>query len=113
MKKLRRFAMTEVKVKNDGFGNLGIETKEIITNENPFLYMMFKRLDLNIDEVDRIDWMVKIQFNNKEEALKLKDAPLTLEGQTYYFWLSSPSDMKNLKALYIREDVVETGVSIK
>ena len=85
MKKLRRFEMTEVKVKNDGFGNLGIETKEIITNENPFLHMVFKRLDLNINEVDRIDWMVKVKFNNKEEALNLKDAPLTLEGQTYYF----------------------------
>ena len=108
MKKLRRFEMTEVKVKNDGFGNLGIETKEIIINENPFLHMVFKGLNLNIDEVERIDWMVKIQFNNKQEALKLKYSPLTLEGQTYYFWLSTPSDMKNLKALYIREDVVET-----
>lgn len=106
MKKLRRFEMTEVTVKNDGFGNYGIETKEIVINENPFLHMMFKGLNQNIDEVERIDWMVKVQFNNKEEALKLKDAPLALEGQTYYFWLASPSDMKNNKALYVREDVV-------
>ena len=44
MKKLRRFEMKEVTVKNDGFGNLGIETKEIIINENPFLHIMFNRL---------------------------------------------------------------------
>lgn len=106
MKKLRRFEMIEVTVKNDGFGNYGIETKEIVINENPFLHMMFKGLNQNIDEVERIDWMIKVQFNNKEEALKLKDAPLALEGETYYFGLSSPSDMKNLKALYVREDVV-------
>ena len=106
MKKLRRFEMKEVTVKNDGFGKFGIETKEIVINENPFLHMVFKGLNLNIDEVERIDWMVKIQFNNKEEALKLKDAPLTFNGNRYYFYLSSPSDMKNLKALYVREDVV-------
>lgn len=106
MKKLRRFEMTEVVVKNDGFGNYGIETKEIVINENPFLHMMFKGLNQNIDEVERIDWMIKVQFNNKEEALKLKDTPLTFNGNRYYFYLSSPSDMKNLKALYVREDVV-------
>lgn len=106
MKKLRRFEMKEVTVKNDGFGKFGIETKEIVINENPFLHMVFKGLNLNIDEVERIDWMVKIQFNNKEEALKLKDAPLTLGESRYYFYLSTPSDMKNLKALYVREDVV-------
>lgn len=106
MKKLRRFEMKEVTVKTDGCGNFGFETKEIVINENPMLMMMFKGLNLNIDEVEKIDWMVKVQFNNKQEALKLKDLPLTVEGQTYYFWLSSPSDMKNLKALYIKADVV-------
>lgn len=106
MKQLRRFEMKEVAVKNDGFGNYGIETKDIVINENPFLHMMFKGLNLNIDKVEKIDWMIKVQFNNKEEALKLKDLPLILEEQTYYFWLSTPSDMKNLKALYVREDVV-------
>lgn len=106
MKKLRRFEMKEVTVKADEYGNFGIETKDIVINENPMLMMMFKGLGLNIDEVNRIDWMVKVKFNNKEEALNLKDAPLTLDGQTYYFGLSSPSDMKNLKALYIKEDVV-------
>lgn len=106
MKKLRRFEMTEVIVKNDRFGNYGIETKEIVINENPFLHMMFKGLNQNIDEVERIDWMVKVQFNNKQEALKLKDAPLILGENRYYYYLSSPSDMKNLKALYVREDVV-------
>lgn len=106
MKKLRRFEMTEVTVKNDGFGKFGFEAKEIIINENPFLHMMFKGLNLNIDEVERIDWMVKVQFNNKQEALKLKDAPLTLGESRYYYYLSSPSDMKNLKALYVREDIV-------
>ena len=106
MKKLRRFEMKEVTVKADGYGDFGFETKEIVINENPMLMMMFKGLDLNIDEVNRIDWMVKVKFNNKEEGLNLKDAPLTLDGQTYYFGLSSPSDMKNLKALYIKEDVV-------
>ena len=106
MKKLRRFITTEVAIKVDGVGNYGIEAKEIVINENPFLHMMFKGLNLNIYEVEKIDWMLKVQFNNKEEALKLKDLPLVLEGQTYYFWLSTPSDMKNLKALYIREDVV-------
>lgn len=90
----------------DEFGNCGINAKEIVINENPFLHMMFKGLNLSINEVEKIDWMVKVQFNNKEEALKLKDLPLILEGQTYYFWLSTPSDMKNLKALYIREDAV-------
>lgn len=94
MKKLRRFEMTEVVVKNDGFGNYGIETKEIVINENPFLHMMFKGLNQNIDEVERIDWMIKVQFNNKEEALKLKDTPLTLGEIRYYYYLSSPSDMK-------------------
>lgn len=106
MKQLRRFEMKEVAVKNDGFGNYGIEAKDIVINENPFLHMMFKGLNLNIDKVEKIDWMIKVQFNNKEEALKLKDLPLILEEQTYYFWLSTPSDMKNLKALYVREDVV-------
>ena len=106
MKKLRRFEMKEVTVKADGYGNFGLETKEIVINENPFLHMMFKGLNLNIDDVERTDWMVKVQFNNKEEALKLKDAPLILGESRYYYYLSSPSDMKNLKALYVREDVV-------
>lgn len=106
MKKLRRFEMKEVTVKADGFGNFGLETKEIVINENPMLMMMFKGLNLNIDDVERIDWMVKVQFNNKEEALKLKDAPLILGESRYYYYLSSPSDMKNLKALYVREDVI-------
>lgn len=106
MKKLRRFEMKEVMVKADGCGNFGFETKDIVINENPFLLMMFKGLNQNIDEVEKIDWMIKVQFNNKQEALNLKDLPLTVEGQIYYFWLSSPSDMKNLKSLYIREDVV-------
>lgn len=106
MKKLKRFIVNEILIKTDGYGNYTLEPKEIVLNENPFLHMMFKALNLNIDEVEKIDWMVKVQFNNKEEALKLKDLPLTIEGQTYYFWLSTPSDMKNLKALYIREDVV-------
>lgn len=107
MKKLRRFEMTEVAVKNDGFGNYGIKTKDIVINENPFLHMIFKGLNKSIDKVERIDWMIKVQFNNKEEALKLKDLPLTIEGQTYYYWLSTPSDMKNLKALYIKEDMIQ------
>lgn len=106
MKQLRRFEMKEVAVKNYGFGNYGIETKDIVINENPFLHMMFKGLNQNIDEVERIDWIIKVQFNNKEEALKLKDVPLTLGESRYYYYLSSPSDMKNLKALYVREDVV-------
>lgn len=106
MKKLRRFEMKEVAVKTDGFGNFGLETKEIVINENPMLMMMFKGLNLNIDDVERIEWMVKVQFNNKEEALKLKDAPLILGESRYYYYLSSPSDMKNLKSLYVREDVI-------
>lgn len=106
MKKLRRFEMKEVTVKADGYGNFGFEIKEIVINENPMLMMMFKGLNLNIDDVERIDWMVKVQFNNKEEALKLKDSSLILGESRYYYYLSSPSDMKNLKALYVREDVV-------
>lgn len=106
MKKLRRFEMAEVEVKVGAFGKYDIEAKEIIINENPMLLMMFEGLGLNIEEVERIDWMVKVQFSSKQEALKLKDLPLTFNGNRYYFYLSSPSDMKNLKALYIREDVV-------
>lgn len=106
MKKLRRFEMAEVEVKVGAFGKYDIEAKEIIINENPMLLMMFEGLGLNIEEVERIDWMVKVQFSSKQEALKLKDLPLTFNGNRYYFYLSSPSDMKNLKALYVREDVV-------
>lgn len=73
MKKLRRFEMKEVAVKSDGCGNFGFETEDIVINENAMLMMMFKGLDLNINEVDTIDWMVKVKFNNKEESLKLKD----------------------------------------
>ncbi|MDB1970742.1 RNA dependent RNA polymerase [Clostridium tertium] len=102
MKKLRRFITTEVTVKGESF-----DKKEVVINENPFLHMMFKGLNLNIDEVERIDWMVKVQFNNKEEALKLKDLPLTLGESRYYYYLSTPSDMKKNKGIYIREDVVE------
>lgn len=108
MKKLKRFIVNELLIKTDGYGNYTLEPKEIVLNENPFLHIIFKGLNLNIDEVEKIDWMVKVQFNNKEEALKLKDAPLTLGESRYYYYLSTPSDMKNLKALYVREDVVQT-----
>mgnify|MGYP004652633181 CR=1 FL=1 len=102
MKKLRRFITTEITVKGEGF-----DKKEIVINENPFLMMMFRKLNLNINEVDRIDWMIKLKFNNKEEALKLKDMAFNIDGSNFYFWLSSPSDMKDNKAIYIKEDVVE------
>ena len=108
MKKLRRFITTEVTVKNDGFGNFGFNTKEIVINENPMLMMMFKGLNLKAEEVERIDWMIKVKFNNKEEALRLKEAPLTVGDSKFYFYLSTPADMKNEKAIYVREDVVET-----
>lgn len=108
MKKLRRFITKEVTVKGDGFGRYGFDTKEIVINENPMLMMMFRGLNLNIDEVKSIDWLVKVQFNNKEEAKKLKDAPLTIEDSRYYFYLSTPADMKNERAIYVREDVIGT-----
>lgn len=113
MKKLKRFITKEVTVITDGYGNYLFDTKEIVVNENPFLFMMFKRLNQNIDEVDSIDWMVKVKFNDKDEALKFKDAPLLLEGVTYYFWLSTPSDMKNNKAIYIREDIFATVMQLE
>ncbi|WP_346889185.1 hypothetical protein [Clostridium sp. UBA1056] len=107
MKKLKRFITTEVNLKRDGLGNYGFDTKEIVINENPTLMMMFRGLNLNIDEIERIDWMIKVKFENKDEALKLKDLPLTIGDSRYYFYLSTPSDMKNNKAIYVREDVVE------
>lgn len=106
MRKLKRFEIKEAKIKKNVTGNFDFETREIIINENQFLHMIFKALNININEAEKIDWMIKVQFNNKDEALKLKDLPFYLEGQAYYFWLSTPSDMKNLKALYIREDMI-------
>lgn len=108
MKKLRRFEMVEVEVKVGAFGKYDIEAKEIIINENPMLLMMFEGLGLNIEEVERIDWMVKVQFSSKQEALKLKDLPLTFNGNRYYFYLSTPADMKNERAIFVREDVIGT-----
>ncbi|MDB1947689.1 hypothetical protein PMY38_06385 [Clostridium tertium] len=108
MKKLRRFEMAEVEVKVGAFGKYDIEAKEIIINENPMLLMMFEGLGLNIEEVERIDWIVKVQFSSKQEALKLKDLPLTFNGNRYYFYLSTPADMKNERAIFVREDVIGT-----
>lgn len=107
MKKLKRFITTEVSVKGDGFANYGFDKKEIVINENPFLLMIFRGLNLNIDEVEKIDWMIKVKFENKEEALKLKDMTLNIDGNNFHFYLSTPADMKNLKAIYVREDVVQ------
>ena len=100
MKKLRRFLTREITVKADG-----IDTKEIVINESPMLMMMFRGLNLNIDEVEKIDWMVKVKFENKGQALELKDRILNLDGNIYHYYLSTPSDMKNVKSIFVREDV--------
>lgn len=105
MKKLRRYKAIEVEIKNEGNDKYRFEQKEIILDERPMFMMMFRGLNINPDEVESIDWIIKVKFDSQEDALKCRKYPIVLDDKTYHFYLSTPSDMKNNKAIYVREDV--------
>lgn len=48
--------------------------------------------------------MVKVKFENKGQALELKNRILSLDENTYHYYLSTPRDMKKVKSIFVRED---------
>lgn len=120
-KQLRKFLLTEIKLSQGITNVIAIAKNNIINldaspevyeenpitmNENPFIHMIEKMSDNRFDNNFNFNWILKITFPSTDTALKAINYTIVYNGSLYDLWISTPSDMKNNRAIYVRREFI-------
>lgn len=121
MKKQGRYLINEVMVVENG--NIlevvkGSE-KEIVLNDTLQEHIMCALMNIDMEELKEIDWLVKVRFEDVNQAYNgslIKDTDgnvlgakrLMINGEAYVPTKPTPSETRQCKMMYIKESVYGT-----
>ena len=130
-RQLRRVNITQIQLKKSESDNYLIPLKsEIIDldnnkihfdtigsmNENPFLCIMERMLNISFEMDQELDWIIKVSFPDTPSQLltlytdknEIRSKVIKFNNNYYYLWLSTSSGMKTNDVFYIREDMIKS-----
>ncbi|MDM0694191.1 hypothetical protein QTH45_06205 [Clostridium perfringens] len=96
MRKLKRFETVCVEITSEG-----VKEKGIVLNECPWLELLLPEINYVGKDISNI--VIKLKLRDNQIELLKKHQYITYRGEKYYFYLSTPSDMKKSQCLMVNE----------